>query len=97
MALAVTDEFAEFGEKALPRAMQFSVNGVAIDAVRRFRERMPAILDRPNGWTMDGLAYTADKEALSKITSLGQVKATIFQVSSRRAVAGQPSQRCWDR
>lgn len=77
-ALAVADAFAEFGEKALPRAMQFSVNGVAIDAVRRFRQAEPAILDHPNGWTLDGIAYEADKKALSKITSLGQVKAVIY-------------------
>ncbi|MCJ2023585.1 hypothetical protein [Methylobacterium sp. J-067] len=56
LALAVADQFAEFGEKALPRAMQFSVNGVAIDAVRRFRERMPAILERLNPWTLDRIA-----------------------------------------
>ncbi|OYX00223.1 MAG: hypothetical protein B7Z14_09690 [Bosea sp. 32-68-6] len=75
---AVAEEFAIFGEQALPRAAQFSINGVAMDAARRFRARVPVLIDRPTQKTLDGIVlYELDRAALSTIRSVDQVQASI--------------------
>jgi hypothetical protein len=43
----VAEKFAIFGEQALPRTAQFSINGVAMDAARHFWARVPVLIDRP--------------------------------------------------
>lgn len=75
---AVSEAFSAFGEKSLPRATQFCANRVAIDAVRRFRERVPKVLDNPTEATVDAASYKLDREALNAITRLDQVKATVY-------------------
>lgn len=75
---AVAEEFMIFGEQALPRAAQFSINGVAMDAARRFRARVPVLIDRPTQKTLDGIVlYELDRAALSTIRSLDEVRASI--------------------
>lgn len=62
----------------MPRALQFSLNDVGMDAVRRFRDRMPAVLDRPNPWTLKGLQYDVDKDLLNSIWSIGEARASVY-------------------
>lgn len=71
-------DFEQFSEKALPRASQFVANRVAIDAVRRFRVRVPEVLDNPTEATVDAASYKLDREALNSITRVDQVKATVY-------------------
>lgn len=51
-----SDAFEEYGARAFPRAVQFFLNGVSIDAADRFRKAMPAVLDRPVPWIVRGVA-----------------------------------------
>jgi hypothetical protein len=49
-----------------------------MDAVRRFREAMPAVLDRPNPWTIKGIQYEVDRNLLNTIKSIGEARASVF-------------------
>jgi hypothetical protein len=51
-----SEAFEEYGTRAFPRAVQFALTGVSIDAADRFRKAMPAVLDRPVPWVIRGVA-----------------------------------------
>lgn len=70
--------FEEFGADRFPRAVQFALTGVAIDAVNRFRGEIPNIWHRPNRATRNALRYAVDKDLLGRVTSVGEAKAAVF-------------------
>ncbi|WP_298958546.1 hypothetical protein [uncultured Methylobacterium sp.] len=81
LASAVRDAqraFEEFGVDRFPRAVQYALTGVAIDAVNRFRGEIPNVWHAPNKATRDALRYTVDKDALGRIASVGEAKASVF-------------------
>lgn len=81
LARAVRDaqkEFEAFALDRFPRAVQFALTGVAIDATNRFRDRVPEIFHGPNKLTRDALRYTVDKDLLGKVQSVDEAKADVF-------------------
>lgn len=72
--------FAEFGLKGLPRAIQFSLTGVAIDGVNRWREAIDggAVYRNPRRVTRNAVRYVVDKDMLARVTSVGEARAEVF-------------------
>lgn len=76
---AVQSAFEEFGERAFPRAVQFALNRVTIDAVNRFRDdEMPAGLRHMTAFTKAGVRYELDKSRLDSVTSVDGVVSAAF-------------------
>lgn len=69
-----SEAFEAYGERAFPRAVQFALNGVSIDAADRFRKAMPTVLDRPVPWIIRGVAST---KADLNVSRLDQVSSAI--------------------
>ncbi|WP_375462981.1 hypothetical protein [uncultured Methylobacterium sp.] len=56
--------FAGF-ERAFPRAVQFALNRVVVDGVKRFRDdEMPAGLRHMSAFTRQGVRYKLDRSRL---------------------------------
>lgn len=76
---AVRGAFEEFGERALPRAVQYSLNKVVLDGVSRFRrDEMPVALRHMNSFTRDGVRYELDRRALDQVKSVDDVVTAAF-------------------
>lgn len=71
-------EFERFGLERFPRAVQFALTGVAIEATNRFREDIPNVWHAPSRATRDALRYVVDKDLLGKVVSVGEAKAAVF-------------------
>lgn len=70
----IQNVFDAIGENAFPRAVQFSLNGVAIDAVERFKAALPRVLNHPVPFTSRGII--ADKANLDR-ASLDNLQSSI--------------------
>ena len=81
VAGAVRDAAAEFERFAIdrfPRAVQFALTGVVIDAANAFRRDIPNIWDVPNRATRGALRYVVDRELLNRVTMVGEAQASVF-------------------
>lgn len=58
----------------IPRAVQFALNGVAIDASKKMQAMLPTVLDEPTLWIQK--AFVAKKGATT-VTDLKDVKASL--------------------
>lgn len=70
--------FERFGADRFPRAVQFALTGVAIEATNLFRQEIPHIWHAPNRATRDALRYVVDKDLLNRVVSIGDAKASVF-------------------
>ncbi|GBU19683.1 MULTISPECIES: hypothetical protein [unclassified Methylobacterium] len=70
--------FEAFGVDRFPRAVQFALTGVAIEAVNQFRAEIPHIWHSPNKATRDALRYTVDRDFLNRVATVGDAKASVF-------------------
>ncbi|ACS43931.1 hypothetical protein [Methylorubrum extorquens] len=70
--------FEAFAVDRFPRALQFGLTGVAIEAVNLFRRDIPNIWHAPNPATRDALRYVVDKDLLGKVAAVGEAKAEVF-------------------
>lgn len=70
--------FEAFGVDRFPRAVQFALTGVAVDAVNRFRADIPNIWHTPNKATRDAMRYVVDKDLLGRVASVGEASAAVF-------------------
>lgn len=70
--------FESFGLDRFPRAVQFSLTGVVVDGVNRWRRSIDTTFDHPNKATRDGVRYTVDKDLLGKVTTVGDASAAVF-------------------
>lgn len=70
--------FERFGADRFPRAVQFALTGVAIEATHLFRAEIPHIWYSPNRATRDALRYVVDKDLLNRVLNVGDAKASVF-------------------
>lgn len=70
--------FEAFAVDRYPRALQFALTGVAIEAVNTFRRDIPNVWHAPNQATRDALRYVVDKDLLGKVVAVGEAKAEVF-------------------
>lgn len=75
---AAQADFERFAVDRFPRALQFALTGVAIDAVNTFRREIPNVWHAPNQATRDALRYVVDKDLLGRVASVGEAKAEVF-------------------
>lgn len=76
---ALKEAFAEFEERALPRAVQYSLNKVVVDGVNRFRrDEMPVALRHMNSFTRDGVRYDLDRRAIDQVKLVNDVVSAAF-------------------
>ena len=68
----------EFSVRDFARAVQFSLTGVGIDAVNRWRRAAPGLFDRPVKETLDGVRYEVDNALLNSIQTADQASARVF-------------------
>lgn len=70
--------FEKLGVDRFPRAVQFALTGVAIEATNLFRKEIPHVWHSPNRATRDALRYVVDKDLLNRVVSIGDAKASVF-------------------
>lgn len=77
--------FEDYAVDRFPRALQFSLTGVAIDGVNRFRRDIPNIWHSPSKATRDAVRYVVDRDLLGRVASVGEASAAVF-VQDRQSV-----------
>ena len=75
---ALAGAWTEFTDAQFARAVQFSLTGVGIDAVNKWRRVAPSVMDRPTKFTVDAVRYEVDKALLNSIQTVDQASARIF-------------------
>ncbi|KZC01410.1 hypothetical protein ABID82_004246 [Methylobacterium sp. PvP062] len=63
---------------AFARAVAYSLNGVVMDGVGRFRDHMPQIWKYANAFTKRGLWYDIDPNLLDRIQNAGEASASVL-------------------
>ncbi|GJE47295.1 hypothetical protein GOFOIKOB_0316 [Methylobacterium tardum] len=83
---AIAEGWTEFTERDFARALQFSLTGVGIDAVNRWRRAAPGVMDHPTPWILNGVRYDVDKSRLASIQTVDQAVAVVRVLPDRSAV-----------
>ena len=79
----VADAFLQFGERALPRAVQFKLNRIAVDGVNRFWVAIPTFWDNLVDWLGEGVWYEPAAPSTASSASTRSGRACSSRTSSR--------------
>ena len=83
---ALADAWDEFSDRDFARAVQFSLTGVGIDAVNRWRRAAPSLFDRPTNWTLKGVRYDVDRATLASIQTADEASARVYVLPDQSSV-----------
>ncbi|WP_449410045.1 hypothetical protein [Methylobacterium komagatae] len=83
---ALAGGWVDFTEREFAREFQFSLTGVGIDAVNRWRRAAPDVMDHPTQWILQGVRYEVDRAALASIERVDQAHATVFVQPDRTPI-----------
>lgn len=83
---AIAAGWTEFTERQFSRSLQFSLTGVGIDAVNRWRRAAPGVMDHPTPWILNGVRYEVDRSRLSSVETVDQAFAVVSVLPEQSTV-----------